>query len=102
MLRETALRITSKVTILLIRAIFKLPNFVVASIIGLVFKIGKSSGLPKEALSDIEDARRAMRHGPPLSESLRGMILKSDPEFMADFLFYALRGDRPIEEVDPW
>ena len=102
MLKQRAVKIAVDILIKILRGVFRLPNGFVAAIIGVVLKIAQSRNAPPEITSDLRDAYVAMKNGPPLSESLRSMILKSDPKLMADFALNALRGDPPLEEVDPW
>lgn len=102
MLRERGLKLISVILIKLLRALFRLPNWLVAVILWGAYKAAGAAKLPTEVVSDMDNARRAMRDGPPLSESLRGIILKSDPELLVDFVFNALRGEPPLREVNPW
>ena len=102
MLRTRGLKLVAVVIVKIARGLFKLPNGLVAAVLFLVLKIAQVVKMPKEAVSDINDAYCAMRDGPPLSEPLRTIILDSDPDLMANVIFGALHGDTPLEEVDPW
>ncbi len=102
MLKQRALKIAAKAAVMLLRAIFRLPDGAVAGIFKPIHRLAQKSGLPPEVVSDIGDIRDAMKSGPPPADSARGVILKSDPQLVAQVLFEAMRGDPPLEEIDPW
>jgi len=102
MLREICLRILSRLIVKTMRGLFRLPNWAAAPILLAAHKTVKAARLPQEAVGYTHDAYCAMRDGPPLSVSLRRLILDSDPVMIEDVLFNAMRGDPPLKEVDPW
>ena len=100
--RERRLKFLAKLVVKALRLLFRLPRRMVALIIYGAYKIATRFDLPPEAVSDLCDAWQAMRNGPPLSESLQGFMLKSDPVILEDFIFNTLRGDPPLEDIKPW
>ncbi|GEM_PF-3427525 len=102
MLGKLSLKILSRVIVRVLRAVFRLPNRIIATIFFGAYKLALFMRAPDEGVSYLEDAYRAMRDGPPLSISLRNIVLKSDPLMMEDLLFNAMRGDRQLEDTDPW
>ena len=102
MLKKRLLMIAAAAIVKILRGLFRLPNGLLAPIFFCLYKLAGLLNMPPEATSDIGDAYQAMRDGPPKSDSLRGVILKSDPVMVKDFVFHAMLGDPPLKDMDSW
>jgi len=100
--REQRLKFFAWLIVKTLRLLFRLPRRIAALIIHGGYKAAIKFNLPPEATSDIRDAWQAMQNGPPLSDSLQGLMLKSDPVILEDFIFNTLRGDPPLKDIKPW